>query len=469
MLTETIDYKAVFDSVDEMIFLIDENYKIISLNNSATKKLFIDASTAINYPVSEIFGNNVWNIIANKLRDLNSNAGFESVLKLKNNKEMNVLINAKRRYNGDKKYYIIVITDITDGKKEHLELLRFSNAINKAKNPIQITDENGLMVYVNPAFELSSGYMKDELIGKNPKILSSNKMPKNFWKKVWETILSGKVWSGQIENLRKDGSPLYADSIISPIIDDEGKTAGYLAVHKIITDLRMLEHHLVNAQRMGSMGILAAGIAHEIGNPLTSISSIAQLIERSTDDDFLKEKLGSIKRQIYRIANIIRQLIEFSNPSMSSPKQVSINRLIISSVNMVKLGTESSNIEFEVELGIDLPKIKLVAEDIMQVIINLLLNSVESLNNNPGKITIKTLEQSNNLIILISDTGKGITQENLRRVFEPFFTTKPTGTGMGLGLWVSYGIIRNNGGDILVESKIEEGTKFTVLLPLNIQ
>ncbi len=468
MITETIDYKTVFDSVDEMIFLIDESHKIISLNKSSIDRLKLDNSTAINYPVAGLLGYNVWNETLIRLKDTNIPSKFETTLKAGNGSQIHVLLNAKKIINGDKHYFVLVITDITEEKKGHLELIRFSNALNKAQNPIQITDENGLMVYVNQAFEKASGYNINELIGKDPKMLSSNKMPHDFWKKVWNTILTGKVWSGQIENKRKDGSPLYVDSIISSIIDDEGKTAGFLAVHKIITDLRMLQQHLVCTQRMGSMGILAAGIAHEIGNPLTSISSIAQIMERSTEDVFLKEKLGNIKRQIYRIASIIRQLVDFSNPSMSSPKPVSINRIIISSVNMIKLGTGSPNIEFDVELGIDLPKLNLVSENIMQVIINLLLNSVESLEDKPGKITIKTLEERDKLEIIIADNGKGIPRENLHRIFEPFFTSKSTGNGTGLGLWVSYGIIRNNGGDILVESIVNEGSKFTVLLPTNI-
>ena len=467
MLTETIDYKAVFDSVDELIFLFEENLNLISFNQSAKEKLLLDPPQGKNFSVADLIGQNRWNDLVSSLKDRRFPSNYELTFSLKNGKKINTLAKVKTIRNGEKQFYVFVFTDITEEKKEHLELIRFSNALNKAKNPIQITDENGLMVYVNPAFEQSSGYKKEELLGKNPSILSSRKMSKEFWEKVWNTVLSGKVWSGQIENKRKDGSPLYVDSIISPIIDDKGKAAGYLAVHKIITDFKTLEQHLVCAQRLGSMGILAAGIAHEIGNPLASISSIAQLIERSTEDVFLKEKLGNIKRQIYRIANIIRQLVEFSNPSVHSPKPVSINRLIISSVNIVKMGTGSSDIVFDVELGNDLPKLHLVSEDLMQVVLNLLLNSVESLTETSGKITVKALRVNDHLEIVITDTGKGITKENLKRIFEPFFTTKAGGAGIGLGLWVSYGIIRNMGGDILVESSANEGSKFTILLPIN--
>ncbi len=467
MLTVTIDYKTVLDSVDEMIILIDENQNLISMNKSSEDKLRINPGPAENLSIGDLIGQTVWEDIVRRLEVNDVIPKFETALALYSGEVVDLSVKAKKISSGGRQFYVLAMTDITGERKQHLELIRFSNALNKSINPIQITDEKGLMIYVNPAFELSSGYTKNELIGKNPRILSSHKMPKEFWENVWSIILSGKVWSGQIENKRKDGTSLYTDAIISPIIDEKGKSAGYLAVHKIITDLRMLEQHLSGIQRLGSMGILAAGIAHEIGNPLASISSIAQLIKRSTDDELIQEKLDGIKKQTYRIAKIIRQLVEFSNPSTSSNKSININKLVVSSVNTIKLGTESSGIEFDMELGMGLPNLHLVSEDIMQVILNLLLNSVESLKNKSGKITIRTVLEKDRIEIIIRDDGKGIPRENLYRIFEPFFTTKPAFAGAGLGLWGSYGIVRNIGGDILVESNIDAGSKFTVLLPLD--
>jgi PAS domain S-box-containing protein len=140
-------------------------------------------------------------------------------------------------------------------------------------NPLEITDVEGKIIYVNPAFERSSGYSREELIGKNPNIFSSHKHSKDFWRNMWETIKQGKVWIGEVVNKRKDGSLFYTDLLISPIIDKSGKLIGYFGIHRDKTEQKKLEQQLIHAQKMESMGLLAAGLAHEVGNPLASISS----------------------------------------------------------------------------------------------------------------------------------------------------------------------------------------------------
>lgn len=394
MLTETIDYKYVFDSVDEMILLLNEDEIIISANKSAVEKLNLDLNKREDNSGSGILGSAIWNDLISNFRLGNKASNRKYTLSTENGNKINIRIKGEKISNGKTGYYVLVITDITEKKKEHLELLRFSNDLNKAK------------------------------------------------------------------------ASLHIDSIISPIIKERGKTAGFLTVHKIITDFQSLEQRLISVQRIGSLGVLAAGIAHEIGNPLASISSIAQLIEHSTDDAFMKEKLGNINRQIFRIADIIRQVTEFSHHAVHTFKPISINHIIINSVNIVKMGTAPSNIVFDLELENELPKLNLVSEDMMQVMMNILLNAVESFNNKTGKIAVKTSLKNEHIEITITDTGRGIPEENLDRIFDPFFSTKSTDTGAGLGLWVSYGIIRNSGGDVLAESSSGKGTKVTVFLPL---
>ena len=188
-------------------------------------------------------------------------------------------------HSGQTKYWVLVMRDVTKEKRKELDLLRFSNVIHNTINPIQISDANGTMVYVNPAFEKVTGYSNTELIGKNPNILNSRKHSKEFWSGVWKHIISGKVWIGRIENRRKDGSPFFTELVISPIVDSHGKIAGYLGAHRDITEQIILEQQLVRSQRMESIGTLAAGIAHEVGNPLTAISSLVQVLQRTSVDE----------------------------------------------------------------------------------------------------------------------------------------------------------------------------------------
>jgi PAS domain S-box-containing protein len=322
------------------------------------------------------------------------------------------------------------------------------------------------MVYVNPGFEKVSGYSSDELIGKNPKILRSGKHSNEFWAGVWKHIASGKVWVGRIENWRKDKSPFFTELVISPIVDSHGKIAGYLGAHRDITEQIILEQQLVRSQRMESIGTLAAGIAHEVGNPLTAISSLVQVIQRTSKDEFAKEKLELINSQVNRIARIIRELVDFSRPSTHVVKPTNINRVVKEALNIVQYGKKVKDITFALELNERLPEISAVPDQIVQVFINILMNAVDSLDGRHGSISVHSRKNEHSIEVIVRDTGKGIEQAALEKIFEPFYTTKTTGQGTGLGLWVSYGIVKSFGGDIFVESIPEKGSTFTVSFPL---
>lgn len=377
-----------------------------------------------------------------------------------------------------KRYCVVIGRDISEEKQRELDLLRFSNIAHYTVNPIEITDPHGKVIYVNPAFEKASGYSKEEILGNNPNIFGSGKHPKKFWAKMWATITSGKVWVGEIENRRRNGEPFLTHLLISPIIDLEGAIVGYFGVHRDITGERNLEKQLIHAQKIESIGLLAAGIAHEVGNPLTSISSLVQIIQRSTEDKFTHEKLELIKSQISRISRIIRDLVDFSRRSSYEVRLTDINKCLNEAVEIVRVGRKAKSITFNVELDSTLPNLRLVEDQIQQVFINILINAVDAINSRfdgqeqkreaPAvrSIRVHSTMKDDDVIISIHDNGKGIPEDHLGKIFEPFFTTKQVGEGTGLGLWVSSGIIRSFQGTIEVESAEDVGTTFTVKLPV---
>lgn len=360
---------------------------------------------------------------------------------------------------------VLIGRDITLEKQKDLDLLRFSNVIQHTINPIQITDASGRMVYVNPAFERASGYSHDELIGQNPRVLSSGKHSRDFWGGVWKHINGGKLWTGRVENQRKDGTPFHTELVISPIVDAAGKVVGFLGAHRDITEQIILEQQLVRSQRMESIGTLAAGIAHEVGNPLTAISSLVQVLQRTVQDPFATEKLGLINSQISRIAKIIRDLVDFSRPSTHVSKPTDLNQTLNDALNIVKYGKKVKDVTFSLDLDNQLPTVRIVPDQIVQVFINVLMNAVDALDGKPGTITVSSRSTDSVIDIAISDTGKGIPPGEVEKIFEPFYTTKGVGRGTGLGLWVSYGIVKSFNGDILVESIPGEGSLFTIRLP----
>jgi PAS domain S-box-containing protein len=366
---------------------------------------------------------------------------------------------------------IVIARDITEDKKKEDDLLRFHNVANGSVNPVLITDITGKMIYVNPAFVKVTGYTREELIGRNPKIFGSGKMGRKFWDKVWAQISSGKVWSGEIEDTKKNGEAFHSHLLISPILDKDEKVNGYFGIHRDLSEKRILEKQLIHTQKMESIGTLAAGIAHEVGNPLASISALVQVVQRDSEDQFVKEKLGLVKSQVTRISKIIRDLVDFSRPSNYELRLTDINHSIREAVNITRVGTKAKNVEFNINLSEEVPSLPLIPDQLEQVFLNILINAIDAinedeLNKKSSKIDVSSLIEDDQVVITFSDTGPGIKEDDVSKVFEPFFTTKEQGKGTGLGLWVSYGIIKSFQGDIKIKSELRKGTSFIITIPI---
>jgi PAS domain S-box-containing protein len=467
----------LFDALPDMYFLLDVNCEINKLNKKAGKVLKInDNFNPTNFlEIINLSHREKVNSIFFKCISSKRTTEIESQFLL-NRKTIDIRITFSfYSFKTDKKkmeYILAVVKDITEEKLKEVELQRFFNIVENSINPVQITDIDGKMIYVNPAYIKASGYKKEELIGKNPRIFGSGKLPKKFWDKMWQTISGGKAWFGEIEDRKKDGEPFYTQLLISPIFDKEENVTGYFGIHRDLSEKRTLEKQLIHTQKMESIGTLAAGIAHEVGNPLASISALVQVARRSTEDTFIREKLDLVKSQVTRISKIIRDLVDFSRPSDFELQRVNINECLKEAIEITKVGTKSKDIEYNIKLSDEIPNLPLVADQLEQVFVNILLNAVDAINevkdNREKSIIIESALSEDDAIITFNDSGSGITEENLNKIFEPFFTTKSQGRGTGLGLWVSYGIIKSFQGNIEVKSKIGQGTTFTIKLPIEI-
>lgn len=460
-------YGRVFDLLPEIIFVIDADGNLIDHNRSTGEILGFDKISTPPQHLSHLVSPEDLPAFLGKIVDRERGKRFESHFKKHDESFIDVSVEIKDLQSPGNNYLVVIAKDITEQKKKELEYLQFSNVIHYTINPIQITDASGVIVYVNPAFEKAGGYSKEELIGKNPRILSSGKHTKDFWKGVWEQILSGKIWVGEVENRRKDGHPFHVELLISPIEDGNEKVVGFLGAHRDITEQKMLQKQLIRSQRMESIGTLAVGIAHEVGNPLTSISSLVQVIQRTTTDDSAREKLELIKNQITRIAKIIRDLVDFSRPSTYIIKSTNINQIVREALSIVQYGKKVKDITFHVDLAEELPTLQIVPDQLSQVFINILLNAVDAIDGKPGVIWIDSKLKEKRVVVTIKDSGKGIREEDREKIFEPFYSTKEVGKGSGLGLWVSYGIVKNFDGDITVDSEEGQGSIFTIYLPVS--
>ena len=231
-------------------------------------------------------------------------------------------------------------------------------------------------------------------------------------------------------------------------------------------ELKQAQYQVMQQEKMASLGLLASGIAHEIGNPLTSISSLTQVLRRRLKDEMNVEYLNTIMKNIDRISRIVRELVDFSRPSSYELKLSDINQIIQSAVGIVRYDKRSKDIGYDLSLDPNLPGTIIVADQLLQVFVNILFNAVDAMQGYGNLISVSTKTEDGQILISIKDTGCGIPEEYLSKIFEPFYTTKEVGKGTGLGLSVSYGIIRNFDGEILVESEVGKGSTFTIKLPI---
>ena len=464
---------SLFDAIPDICLLVSGDLKILDVNKTAEEKIGFNHRSLINSSFLKLVEASYIEKTKTALTNC-LNGGKSENLFIKLCCSGQQLIDANitlAPYKENDKNIFIFAKDITEEKNKELNLRRFYSLANNTVNPVQITDINGNMVYVNSAFENASGYTEKELLGKNPNIFSSGKQSKKFWKTMWTTIKSGKVWVGEIENRKKNGEPFYTQVLISPFLDSDGNIAGFFGIHRDLHDKKMMEKQLIHTQKMESIGILAAGVAHEVGNPLASISALVQVVQRSSEDEFAKEKLELVKEQINRISKTIRDLVDFSRPSNYELNLTDINKNIYNAVEIIRAGTKIKDIKFDLNLNKDIPLIPLIEDQIQQVFVNILINAVDAIAEHTDikagkKISVYSDKDEDDIIIIFEDSGKGIEEKNLTKIFEPFFTTKREGKGTGLGLWITYGIITSFQGTIKVESTIGQGTKFIITLPI---
>ncbi|HEV3118854.1 MAG TPA: ATP-binding protein, partial [Gemmataceae bacterium] len=227
-------------------------------------------------------------------------------------------------------------------------------------------------------------------------------------------------------------------------------------------ELQESQAHVLHQEKMAAFGLLAAGIAHEVGNPLTSISSLVQMLQRREYDDYTREKLSLVSGQLQRIQITLRELINFSRPASTSRDRVSLGDIVEEALNIAKYYKRTKGRGISAQVPADLPPLVGVRDQLVQVFLNLILNAVDATENG-GQITISAKALNGVIRVQIADNGCGIAPADAKRLFEPYFTTKRHGTG--LGLFVTRKLAEEHGGSVAFESNPGEGTNFWVQLP----
>ncbi|PJA13188.1 MAG: hypothetical protein COX65_07515 [Elusimicrobia bacterium CG_4_10_14_0_2_um_filter_56_8] len=348
-------------------------------------------------------------------------------------------------------------------------------SIEQTSETFLITDQEGSVIYVNPAFEKVTGYSSAEILGKTPKILKSGEHPLEFYKEMWETILAGRKWSGRITNRRKNGT-LYTDAVrISPVLGHDGKPRYFLVLRHDIARELQLEAQLNQSQKMESLGQLASHISHDFNNLLTIIIGSMELIEEDLKPGSVGARLTSeILRSSKESASLIKQLMVFARKHENNPVKTTLNDPL-SELKILLDGLLGKNVSVTYSLDERLYLANIEPEHFKQAVMNLVINAKDAINGSGG-IMINTfnsgasdippsLPEGTYAVFEISDTGPGIPKEVLPNIFDPFFTTKPKGKGTGLGLSTVYGIVNQNKGHIFASNRPGGGAVFTIYFP----
>jgi len=234
---------------------------------------------------------------------------------------------------------------------------------------------------------------------------------------------------------------------------------------KEFSQVLRFSQELLHFERLAVTGQLAAGLAHEIGNPLSSISSIVQLLMRKNNNPDMAKQLQSINTSINRIARIVRGLVGYSRPATEETQIVQVNALVKEALNIIRCDKRFPRITLRENYEETLPPVTVIPDQVIQVFVNLFLNALDAMDGS-GELHVEARAGDGSVDVIVRDNGSGIDPEHLEFIFEPFFTTRKNGHGTGLGLSVSNGIIRKFGGAITVESTPGKGSAFTVTLPV---
>ena len=363
---------------------------------------------------------------------------------------------------------------------------------------VAITDQRGIINYVNDEFCRISKYSSEELLGEDHRIINSGYHPKEFIRELWTTIAAGQVWKGELRNRAKDGSIYWVDTTIVPFLNSEGKPYQYVAIRHDITQRKLAEEQVLQqaaelqrAAQLSFVGELAAGLAHEIKNPLAGIQGAVDILIRRRDkNDPEREALEGMRHEVERIDNTVRALLDRARPRLVSVRSTSLTDIVGRAVNLAHAqlthaAADGPRVSIEFEPPADPITVHIDPAQIEDAVLNLIINAIEAVDGD-GQVKIRVARSQNDrsearsprgqpawdggesedeAIVEVSDDGRGISEEDLTRIFNPFFTTRPGGTGLGLP--AVRRIARAHGGNIEVKSSLDKGSTFTLHLPMN--
>jgi PAS domain S-box-containing protein len=476
--------QTLADTIPSPIFYRDTNGSFLGCNRSfeqvfnLTMEQIVGESAFLPGPV------NLVKLCAENDAELQQHPGittYEGQVHFESGEVRDFIVNkaSYARADGRPVGFVGVMTDITEQRRDDEVRLRMATLVEQTTEAIAWTDTDGIIQYVNPAFEAATGYAHGEAVGCDIAVICGGERRGPHLENTGQETGSGEAWSGRVINRKKDGSRFEADVVISPIKNAQGRARGHVHMLRDVSTEVMLQEQLRQSQKMEAVGRLAGGVAHDFNNLLTAISGYSELLlPQIQDDDPRRRQVAEIQRAAARAAELTRSLLVFSRREDIRPIVLELD-VVVDGVAKMLRRLIGEDITLETSAG---PGIGLVLADpaqIEQVLVNLAVNARDAMPSG-GRMTIslaniELLEDDiaghptggpgRYVRLRVTDTGVGMSTHTLAHIFEPFFTTKDGDQGTGLGLSTVYGIVKQSGGHISAHSELDQGSAFEILFP----
>jgi PAS domain S-box-containing protein len=393
--------------------------------------------------------------------------------------DLEVAVSVVRGADGGAQFAILLVEDVTERKRVADEMRKLSHAVEQTADFVMITDRNGVIEYVNSAFQALTGWTREEAVGRTPRILRSGAHSAGFYERLWRTILQGAVFRSVFVNRTRDGRLFHEEKTITPLKDRNGVITHFISTGRDITERKHAEEQarrhqaeLAHVARLSTMGEMASGLAHELNQPLAAIMNYTQGTVRrmrsgTASHEELLAALEQVRIQAERAGEIIRRLRNFVRKGDPQRTLVDVNTMVREVLDLVEPDLRRHDVRLRLELTAGLPKVLADTVQIEQVILNLVLNGQEAMEAVPRdrrEILIRSESpQPDTVAVWVHDTGPGLSAQTGEQAFDPFFTTKPK--GMGMGLSISRTIVEAHGGRLVLVPGTTGGATFQFTLP----
>jgi PAS domain S-box-containing protein len=477
-------YRALTENTNDIVYSIDIN-RLVTYIGPQISHYGLDQNNIISKKISDLAIPEDKKTVAIHFKKRSSTGEeFPIEFRIKDQRGSIVWIeeHGKVQYNksGTISGVTGILRDITRRKWAEEQLRKLSQAVEQSPASVVITDTKGCIEYVNPKFTQTTGYAFDEVVKKNNRLLKSGEKIPEDYEKLWADITRGEIWRGEFHNRKKNGELFWENVTIGPIKNENGEITHFIAVKEDITELKRLEDQLRHAQKMEAIGTLVGAIAHDFNNILTPIFGFINIALLNLEqENNIRDGLEHALRAADRAKGLVQQILTFSREVEPERNPIQIHDIVKEVLNQLRVTLPKS---IKIKKNIDLKCGSVLANptQIHQILMNLCTNASHAMGENDGILEVKLLKiEANSKIaktliksrntdfihLSVHDSGHGMDSETKKRIFDPFFTTKGVNSGTGLGLSIVHSIIKNYGGQIIVDSKLGKGTTVNIFLP----